>query len=104
MASLSSITRNYKVQQNAQLLETLRGNFPASAASVSATVGQIGAYDVINVKLEYPVSGYTIPMIENKSLRQTSDNKGVIMVGTQDGSNSPAATAWVLVDIIRVNV
>ena len=104
MASLSSITRTYKKQQNAQLLETLVGNYPASTASVSANVGQIGSNDVVIVTLRDPISGYTIPMIEIKALRQNSDNSGVIMVGTQDGSNSPAATAWVNVHIIRVTV
>ena len=76
------------------------GTFPASNATGTCAIGYLDNQMSVEVLPTQAVTGYTIPLIEILA-SITTGAQGVVTVGTQDGSSSPASTATFMLVVKR---
>ena len=100
MAALSSVTRCYAASGETTKIQYFKGIYPASAATATLLVSDLNSNDDVVVRVYTAVTGYTIPLIELRDQRTTGPT-GTIVVGTADGSNSPATTAYINVVVTK---
>ena len=69
----------------------IQATFPISSATATCSVGDLLDTDIITVHPTQAVASHTVPYVEIKASR-TNTAQGVVTIGTQDGSTSPAST------------
>ena len=68
----------------------IQADFPISSVTATCSVGDLRDTDIITVHPTLAVASHTVPFVEIKASR-TNTAQGVVTIGTQDGSTTPAS-------------